>query len=528
MSQVKLTADSGGGTTSLKAPSSTTSNADVVLKLPVADGSANQVLKTDGSGQLSFTSNAGTTINNNADNRVITGSGTANTLNAESDVVIDANGNVGIGTTSPGEKLDIDGNIKLPDNGTVHFGVSDTAFVRGKDSTDGYVLIGTNGTEVARFDTAKTLLMNECPSLDSTAGSINITGGTSGGRIAFQGTSTSAGAGLAEVFAHWGTNKVAGMIALSGTDTTNKDDGVLTFLTSSSGPSVTERMRIDSSGRVGIGISNQDNNHLQVVGSSSHGTFMLGGSSNLVSGYRLVYSNSGNTSIEHKLLYHSTNANAQTKYTSGFHTFHTGTGGDERMRIDSSGLLKVGSTTNTDIYNTSGTGNEGAWLVPGGASQFAISNTVVCRMNRKTSNGKILAFYYNGSEVGTISTNANSLPSDRNFKTNISDLNLGLSLVKKLKPSQYNYKIDNDNTPVMYGLIAQELEESLTSEGITKNSTQLIQHHPTDNSESDYDVDYTKLVPILINSIKELATKLEALETKVAALETKVAALEAA
>ena len=86
MSQVKLTADSGGGTTSLKAPSSTTSDADVVLKLPVADGSANQVLKTDGSGQLSFTSNAGTTINNNADNRVITGSGTANTLEGESNL----------------------------------------------------------------------------------------------------------------------------------------------------------------------------------------------------------------------------------------------------------------------------------------------------------------------------------------------------------------------------------------------------------------------------------------------------------
>ena len=54
MSQVKLTADSGGGTTSIKAPASTTGNADIVLKLPVADGSANQVLKTDGSGQLSF------------------------------------------------------------------------------------------------------------------------------------------------------------------------------------------------------------------------------------------------------------------------------------------------------------------------------------------------------------------------------------------------------------------------------------------------------------------------------------------
>ena len=42
-----------------------------------------------------------TTINNNADNRVITGSGTANTLNAESSVVIDSSGDIGLGTSSP-------------------------------------------------------------------------------------------------------------------------------------------------------------------------------------------------------------------------------------------------------------------------------------------------------------------------------------------------------------------------------------------------------------------------------------------
>ena len=42
---------------------------------------------------------AGTTINNNADNRVITGSGTANTLNGESNVIIDSNGHLGVGGT---------------------------------------------------------------------------------------------------------------------------------------------------------------------------------------------------------------------------------------------------------------------------------------------------------------------------------------------------------------------------------------------------------------------------------------------
>ena len=46
------------------------------------------------------TASSGTTINNNADNRVITGSGTANTLNGESNVNIDSSGRVLIGTTS--------------------------------------------------------------------------------------------------------------------------------------------------------------------------------------------------------------------------------------------------------------------------------------------------------------------------------------------------------------------------------------------------------------------------------------------
>ena len=76
-----------------------------------------------------------TTINNNADNRVITGSGTANTLNAESNVVVDANGNLCTGTTSAGAKLhskgDQSGGLLKCDaaEGTTRF------FVTGNDSS---------------------------------------------------------------------------------------------------------------------------------------------------------------------------------------------------------------------------------------------------------------------------------------------------------------------------------------------------------------------------------------------------------
>ena len=54
MAELKIKADSGGGTVSLKGPATTTSNAAVQLTLPVDDGAADQYLQTNGSGVLSW------------------------------------------------------------------------------------------------------------------------------------------------------------------------------------------------------------------------------------------------------------------------------------------------------------------------------------------------------------------------------------------------------------------------------------------------------------------------------------------
>ena len=54
MAELKIKADSGGGTVSFKGPATTTSNAAVQLTLPVDDGTASQYLQTDGSGALSW------------------------------------------------------------------------------------------------------------------------------------------------------------------------------------------------------------------------------------------------------------------------------------------------------------------------------------------------------------------------------------------------------------------------------------------------------------------------------------------
>lgn len=80
-----------------------TINGGVTLSYPTSDGTNGQALTTDGSGNLTFSSISGTTINNNADNRVITGSGTANTLNGEANLTFDGSTLSVTGTISSGQ-----------------------------------------------------------------------------------------------------------------------------------------------------------------------------------------------------------------------------------------------------------------------------------------------------------------------------------------------------------------------------------------------------------------------------------------
>jgi len=135
-----------------------------ITELNVSDGSNGQALTTNGSGTLSFAS-AGTTINNNADNRVITGSGTANTLEGEANLtydgtqlsVLDTNAGTADGSISMAlEKSDFKFDLGLDHNndGSQNFyirerhqGGSNTNAVRLTIDASGNILIGKTSSD---------------------------------------------------------------------------------------------------------------------------------------------------------------------------------------------------------------------------------------------------------------------------------------------------------------------------------------------------------------------------------------------
>ena len=268
------------------------------------------------------------------------------------------------------------------------------------------------------------------------------------------------------------------------------------------GTNDTTRLTIDNAGQVGIGVTPVDLLHLK-FGTNLHMRF--------------------NDDVDSlPTISSQQDANAYNGFGLKVDNLRVQTGQtpEERVRVASSGTIQIHQFT-SEVPGLANTVVGAAFEKVGtnGSALFVSRGDSICLFLNRNNTGEIVTFRQSGSQVGSISTNGSSLPSDRNFKKNITDLTLGLEFVNTLKPSKFNLKLEEDTDPLLFGLIAQDVEESLTAAGVTKNSTVLCQHKPTESeAESDYSLDYGKFIPILINSIKELSTKVAALETEVAAL----------
>lgn len=92
--------------------------------------------------------------------------------------------------------------------------------------------------------------------------------------------------------------------------------------------------------------------------------------------------------------------------------------------------------------------------------------------------------------------------SDRRLKTNIQNLSYGLKTLQALQPVSYNWKDANQTTQTQLGLIAQDARKIIPEIVIG------------DESKENLAINYTELIPVLINSIKEQQKQIDELRAE--------------
>jgi hypothetical protein len=412
--------------------------------------------------------------------------------------------------------------------------VSTNYLLRATGTTIGNSLIFDNGTNVGIGNTNTTYTL-DVSGTGRFTGNVTV-GSTStsvGGLLVIGGSSIgTANANNGQIYLG-ATSAYRGVISydegpgyLYIDNTYNNASSNIYFRTKTSGTAITA-MTILGSGNVGIGTSSPLNVLDVRAASATMGNYQTiqafstdSAAINLGGGISLGGYFTATTSIAQFGSIVGRKENGTSGNYDGYLAFGTNaqaTGVVERMRIQSNGNVLMGKTAEDNAAD----GFQYRGAVPG-LVQITRAGGEALQLWRYTSNGKMLVFYYAGSEVGSISSNSNSLPSDLNFKKDISNITLGLNLVTKLRPVHYRHKLDDDNEALSNGIIAQELEEALLECGIENNSLLMLQHKPNEKeNESQYWVDYTKMIPILIKSIQEQQALITSLQEQINELKNK-------
>ena len=233
----------------------------------------------------------------------------------------------------------------------------------------------------------------------------------------------------------------------------------------------TERMRIDSSGRLLVGTTSALSNSLATFGNTT-GSVVGWGLATLQNAGGITpptsigmsfgwnYSNGGG---ENNIVFGTTAGSTPALAFSSFN----GTTVTERMRITSGGSILMGTTANPTSALLTGTGSL-MWAGSNvnntaGNEFFFINGGDRYIVNHGTSlSGSSVHFYFlnpNGI-VGNINTNGSSTvyatSSDYRLKENIAPMMGALAKVSALKPVTYKWKVDGSNGE---GFIAHELAE---------------------------------------------------------------------
>jgi hypothetical protein len=332
---------------------------------------------------------------------------------------IDDSGNVGIGVSSPsgvgGRIVEISSANTISElhitNSTSGSG-SATGLTHLLNGVDAYAYNRENGAYIFGSNNTEAMRINS-------SGALELTGDS----------------GAGTTFLNFTADSNATKAQISGAKS-GASGGDLIFSTNNSSAALTERMRIDASGQVGIGCS--PGVKLAVAGTGTIGSFSSAGL--------------------------SSSATLQVQA-------HNGAGYDARLYFECPGSNSGGLTyerANSRLY---------------AYSQSEFSGPYVTALGTSWTTG-----------------------SDIRLKTNIEDINYGITSVMALSPKKYNY-INNADKKCL-GFIAQEVINILP---------ELID--TPEDSETMMGIEYQAFIPVLVKAIQEQQTLIESLTARITTLE---------
>ena len=186
-------------------------------------------------------------------------------------------------------------------------------------------------------------------------------------------------------------------------------------------------------------------------------------------------------------------------------TFNTGANtttrtGSERMRINSSGKVIIG-TEPDDTYSN-------GWSSTGGVQDSSRDSTAARdHYTFRNANGQVGFIQTSGS-----ATSYNT-SSDYRLKENVVDLTGASARVNQLDVKRFNFIADDTNT-LVDGFLAHEVA-TVVPEAITGAKDAV-----DDDGNPEYQgIDQSKLVPLLTAALQEALTEIASLKTRVEALE---------
>ena len=286
-----------------------------------------------------------------------------------------------------------------------------------------------------------------------------------------------------------------------------------------------EAMRIDGSGRVGIGNTDPQSklnvdigNISGTLGQTNQSNILLGNAGasagNLVQ-MLFGYATNATTYAPAALGFVATSAAGNTKGDLVFGTRNvtTDTAPTERARIDSSGNLLVGTTSTS---STSGTGLK----ITAGSSQAdslsivtgATTDAGLTTYQLYSTGASAYRFYVGAGGTVFATSIVITAISDQRLKENVRDLDTGLDSIMALKPRRFDWKEGKgQDKKDAAGFIAQEFETVFPECVSTSKAGEDGIEYKNINHET--------LIPTLVKAIQEQQALITALTTRITALE---------